>query len=185
MAVFNPRYPSTENSLNRLRLVVADGHLLAEATHGKTGYELASTHALVQLIQAHASTSGIAIPDTTTEQLTWFYEQAAAGTAFFVEIAEIIGMRLGCLLLTLLRNDSQTHATNADKDSAYWAYWSAMRTVYLGGGLVAGRMGSVVAAQAQALVRQQAKVSDYTVTAADYPQHLPLLGAARTVLHGN
>ncbi len=50
MPAFNPQYPPTENSLNRLRLVVGPG----QALRGRSGYELLSSLALNHLIEQRA-----------------------------------------------------------------------------------------------------------------------------------
>ncbi|MBZ0290407.1 MAG: hypothetical protein K8I30_22470, partial [Anaerolineae bacterium] len=137
MTDFDPRYPPTTNSLNRLRLEAA---MLPDAMRGKVGYELVSTQAVNALIQPH--TGDVAV----------FYEQAACEAAWAVEIAQTLGTRLGCVLLALAYNDAQTRQANPEKPAGFWTHWSGMQTIYLGGGLVRGRTGAIIAAQAQATV---------------------------------
>lgn len=182
MTVFNPQYPPTTNSLNRLRLVAGCDHLWPDSVRGKSGYELLSSLALNSLIEQHASPDSY--PAEMDARMAWFYQQVAAGAPFTAGVAETIGARLGYLLLTLLLNDDATYQANPDKEAAYWSYWSQVHTIHLGGGMMSGTMGAQVAEQAQAIVRHQAALSDYAVFPAAHPRILPLLGAARLVQAG-
>ena len=166
---FDPRFPPTSNSLNRLRLEAA---ALPDAVRGKTGYELLSTTALEALIQSYTSETAV------------FYEQVARKANWAIEIARTLGDRLGWLLFVLIHNDRYTWQANPEKPPAYWTYWSGVRSVYLGGGLVRGQAGEIIAAQAQATLHRFANDPDSRVTQAAYPQYLPLLGAARIVQAG-
>lgn len=165
---FDPRYPPTSNSLNRLRLE-AESLPLPANVRGKAAYELLSSLALDGLIQLH------------TGDVAAFYEQAALGAEWAVELAQTLGTRLGTLLAVLARNDTRTHKANPDKPAAYWAHWAGIRAVCIGGGMARGRVGAIIAAQAQATVRSLADAPGYQVVQAEHPQYLPLLGAARTV----
>ncbi len=166
---FDPRYPPTTNSLNRLRLA---GPLVPAELQGKTGYELVSTAALSTLIAPH------------TSDMKAFYQHVADGVEWAVEIGETIGTRLGYLLLALISNDSEMQVANPDKDRRYWAYWSSVTTVYLGGGLMVGNVGEIITTQAHAILATHGSDRRVQVMQSPYPQHLPLLGAARIVTNG-
>ena len=170
MNEFNPLYPPTSNSLNRLKLEAA---LLPDAIRGKTGYELISTDALNTLINPY------------TSDIATFYEQVTLETEWAVDIVHTLGRHLGYLLLTLVGNDKHTHLANPDKSSDFWSYWSTVKTVYLGGGFISGLAGQILSSEAQNTLETYLKNGDYRVIQADYPQYLPLLGAARTVPDGN
>lgn len=167
---FDPRYPPTSNSLNRLRLEAAG---LPDDVRGADGYGLVSAHALTGLIAPH------------TSDLAAFYERAALGTPWAAEIAQALGLRLGCLLYTLTHNDAETRRANPDKPDGYWTYWSGVRRVYLGGGMVRGAAGEIITARARTTLQDLANSSAYTVVRGDYPQYLPVLGAARVVQAGS
>jgi hypothetical protein len=113
-----------------------------------------------------------------------FYDHVEVGQMSAVEIAETLGARLGCLLLALLCNDEQTRRANPEKGAAYWTHWSTVRTVYLGGGLVSGKAGQIIAAQAQEILQKLANDPNCQVIQAAYPRELPLIGAARIVQQG-
>jgi hypothetical protein len=170
MTQFDPCYPPTTNSLNRLRLEAAS---LPDQMQGKTGYELLSTLTLRTLIQPY------------TSEVTVFYEQVALEADWAIGIATTLGTHLGCLLLVLACNDHQTHQANPDKPAAYWNHWSGIHKIYLGGGLVRGKAGEIIASQAQATIQSLANEPDYRVIQVEYPQYLPLLGAARIIQTGS
>lgn len=167
---FDPRCPPTSNSLNRLRLEAA---ALPDILRGKRGYELLSTQALNTLIRPY------------TGEVAEFYQQAALDADWAIALARLLGQSLGGLLLALIRSDAQTHQANPDKPAAYWTHWSTIQRVYLGGGLVRGKVGEIIAAQAQATVQSLADEPGFQVIRAEHPQYLPLLGAARTVPAGH
>lgn len=181
---FDPRYPPTTNSLNRLRLELASPALLPDDIDGKTGYELLSTRALNHLIEDYIQAHSLAVPELPDDRMAWFYERVKTDSDLSATIGITIGDRLGCLLLTLMQNDEGTRHANLDKAAAYWDYWSDVRDIFLGGGLLSGGFGQRVADQAQALLRHRQALANATVTLAGHPQHLPILGAARIVPSG-
>jgi hypothetical protein len=168
-ADFDPRYPPTSNSLNRLRLEAAS---VPDALRGQWGYTLLSAQTLKMLIEPY------------TPDVAIFYEETAREADWAVKITTTLGTRLGTLLLTLLRNDAQTQQANAEKPAGFWDYWSGVQTVYLGGGMLRGRVGQLIAAQAQTTLQSLAQEPAYRVIRAEHPQMLPLLGAARTIQTG-
>lgn len=166
---FDPSFPPTSNSLNRLRLASAG---LPYSLHGKLGYELLSSAALTMLIQPY------------TDTISTFYEQVALETDWAIEIAHTLGIRLGGLLFVLARADAETREANPDKPTGYWTHWSGIRTIYLGGGMVSSNAGAIIAAQAQATLQTLAHDPGYQVVLAHHAPYLPLLGAARIVQKG-
>lgn len=167
---FDPRFPPITNSLNRLTLA---GTAVPEKLRGKAGYELVSDAALAVLIQPF------------TSSVPAFYAQAEAGAEWATRIARALGERLGCLLAALARGDAQTRQANPEKPAGYWAHWAGIKTVFLGGGMARGSVGTLIAAQAEATARALTGNPGYQVTRAEHPQYLPLLGAARMVATGS
>ena len=181
---FDPRYPPITNSLNRFRLEVGSRTLLPDDIRGQTGYKLVSTMALQTLIEKHLRADAVTAPQQPDDRMTWFYERLDHDADLSGIIAETLGNRLGYLLLTLLQNDDQTRRANPEKDAAYWDYWSKVRAVFLGGGLLSGGFGQRVAEKTHALLHRRGNRADCSVVLADHPQHLPVLGAARIVPAG-
>ncbi len=94
-----------------------------------------------------------------------FLDADPGGTA----VAAEFGARLGRLLV-LLRSGQRS--ARPEWDPSWWARWTAVETVWLGGGLAGGPFGRQVAARAAELAGCRVEVAP---DAAD----LPLVGAAR------
>jgi hypothetical protein len=95
------------------------------------------------------------------------------------EAARRFGERLGWLLVTLRLGDPASRAARPDWDDSYWHHWAGITTIHLGGGVVAGEVGTRIAEQAaQTLI--DAGMGDCRVGVAPWPEHLPLIGAARS-----
>ena len=95
-----------------------------------------------------------------------------------VRIAEEYGARVGVLVATLVGGSPRDRAARPEWDGDYWARWAATTTVWLGGGLVAGRLGVRAAARATAIL-EAAGVAGCRVAVAAHADALPLIGAAR------
>jgi len=93
-------------------------------------------------------------------------------------IARRIGRNLGYVLLTLKRGDAVNRAARPEWDNSYWRHWGGINRVWLGGGLVSGRLGPAVRGYALAVVHG-AGVGDYNLQISPYAALLPLVGAAR------
>jgi hypothetical protein len=96
------------------------------------------------------------------------------------EAARRFGPRLGWLLVTLRLGDPASRAARPDWDESYWRHWAGIRTVFLGGGIVSGEIGSLIVKHA-ARTLAEAGMADCRVQVAPWPRHLPLVGAARSV----
>jgi hypothetical protein len=89
------------------------------------------------------------------------------------ELAERFGRHLGYVLLTLTldRSDPETRA--------YREYWSTIRTVWLGGGIVSGNLGRIMLDTARRSL--EAAGSRLTLNVAPPTRILPVVGAARSL----
>jgi hypothetical protein len=96
------------------------------------------------------------------------------------EAARRFGERLGWLLVTLRLGDPASRAARPDWDESYWQHWAAITTVFLGGGVASSELGAKIAEQA-ARTLAEAGMGDCAVQVAPWPEHLPMIGAARTV----
>ncbi len=139
-------------SLNRVRFTELAGLPIPAGMVGWAAYALLSAKALADLTTRHGSAD---------------------------EAARRFGERLGWLLATLKRGDPASRAARPDWDDTYWGHWAAIRQVFLGGGVVSGSQGPVVAEHAERLL-SRVGITNCTVAVAPWPEHLPLVGAARS-----
>jgi len=170
---------SRVRSLNRVRIVALDGVPVEAGVLGLTGYDLLAAHSLQQAIIAAADRLGL---DPTAPDLIRRFDGCfghPATRAHAIAIARSYGHRLGCLLLTLKRGDVANQAARPEWSEAHWKFWQAMRRVYLGGGMLAGRLGRYAVATARALLADVG-VADLAIERAPYAAYLPLVGLARS-----
>jgi hypothetical protein len=140
-------------SLNRVRFTALAGLPIPARMIDWAAYALLSAKALADLTARHGDAN-------------------AAARSF--------GERLGWLLVTLRLGDPASRAARPDWDESYWRHWAGVRTVYLGGGIVSGEIGQGIAEQA-ARVLAEAGMADCRVEVAPWPEHLPVIGAARSL----
>jgi hypothetical protein len=86
------------------------------------------------------------------------------------------GHRLGALIATLRDPRTPGEQARTPARHAYLSYWLAVDSVWLGGGLLAGRCGPAILAAAQAGAAAAARLCRVALT--PYPAIAPLLGAA-------
>jgi hypothetical protein len=148
-----------------------------------------SAGALAALVRQHAAALGLGGADLTDDsRLPLLLDEclAAADPPVRTEaesIARQYGRRLGYLLLTLKRGDAANRSARVEWDESYWAYWAGIRQIWLGGGLLSGRLGPLAVSEAAARLIAGG-VPDCTLRLAEQPEILPLLGAVRAVPPG-
>jgi hypothetical protein len=179
---FDPRYPDTSNSLNRVVIADLPGLNLPDDIKGKTGYDLVSTAALDKLIEAHVTDLGLISYNNPAADREFFFVMLNHDDPTAIHITETIGRNLGYLLLTLIRGDEVNREARPEWDDSHWSLWGNMQTVHLGGGLVADKMGKLILKQVQAVIASSG--STLAVDIAHYSPILPLLGAARYIPAG-
>jgi hypothetical protein len=162
-------YNLTPNaSINRVKLMSAPG--LPDKWRGKTAYQVIGREGLVQRISEafpELADSPDPIPLFSQKYLTQGHQSALV-------IAEEMGVALGCLLLTLKLGEVANREARPQWDDSYWTYWGSIQHVILGGGLMAGLLGQYVLAKATHMLSGL-----MSLTIANYPSSLPLIGAAR------
>ncbi len=169
-------------SLNRVRLIDLPGLAVDADVKGKTGFELVSAAVLTRLIRQHAA--GLQLDPTLRDDALrlaldpCFVSPDATVRAAAEAIGRRIGRNLGYILLTLKRGDAVNQAARAEWDDSYWRHWGTIKRVWLGGGLVGGRLGPVARDAALAVI-EKAGVGDYSLQISPHAPMLPLLGAAR------
>jgi len=129
---------------------------------GVSGGDLLSRDAVARLVRRHGAMGVRA--DALSD---WLASGAPGSAAVVTEIAD----RLASLLATLRAPATAAAATGARR--TYLEVWQGLGPVVVGGGLMKGAVGRGVAARAGAAV-------GVDVVAAEHPEWLPLIGAARS-----
>lgn len=169
-------------SLNRVQLVSLPGMHVPPEILGKTAYELLSSTALTELIRQHITKLQLD-PELNDLALHLAFEQCFDSPNGLVRtMAETIGYRLGrnlgYVLLALKRGDSINQEARKEWDASYWAHWAQINNVWLGGGLMSGRLGIRIQKHAMSVLRR-AGIKPYRIHISPYAGSLPLIGAAR------
>lgn len=176
-------------SINRARLVAAPGSSLPPGVAGLTAYELLAARRLAAAVRAEVGVLGLvagreADDDALLRRFDGcFVAPDPAARAAAEAIARRFGQTLGALILTLRRGAPAARAARPDWDDSYWSLWAGRTTIVIGGGLVGGRLGPRLVAQA-ARTLAEAGMVDCALELAAWPSVLPLIGAARSLLPG-
>lgn len=169
------------------------GLSLPDEVQGKTGYELLSAAALAASVKTRAAE--LELPPDAPDLLRRFdacFTASSIGSWPSVSsptkraargILEEYGQNLGFLLVTLKRGDPENRAARLDWDDRHWAWWGKINTIWLGGGLVSGYWGPLIADTAQTIV-QNAGFPEYAVHISPHGGNISLAGAARLVPDG-
>lgn len=169
--------------MNRVRLVDLPGLNVPLAWQNKTGFQLLGQQALRQQIQRQTAVLHLNAhdPHLFHQFDACFDSPQVSVRETALDIAREYGRKLAYHQLVLKRADAVNRAVRPDWQAAHWRFWAQIEQVWLGGGLMAGRLGPLAAAEAQAFMRQHG-FPDYTLTVSEHAASLPLLGAARTAL---
>lgn len=175
---FDPHHITPHVSMNRVKIVDLPGLNIPDEIKGKTGFQLLSSQALIERIQALQYT-----PETVLSELPILFDRCLtsenpAERAAAEGIGRQWGRNLGYLLLTLKRGDSVNRAARDEWDDSYWDYWAKIKCVWLGGGQVSGNLGKHIRTHALA-VFVEAGILDFNLHISPYGSALPLIGAAR------
>jgi hypothetical protein len=182
MSTFDPQRITSAASLNRVQIADLPGLTVDSAVKGHTSYQLVSLAALARLVRQQADALSLD-PSAQDHELHLALENCLASRHATVRataerIARRIGRNLGYVLLTLKRGDAINRAARREWDDSYWRHWGTINRVWLGGGLVSGRLGSFIQQHALS-VFEEAGISDYHIQISPYGSVLPLVGAAR------
>ncbi|MCB8985055.1 MAG: hypothetical protein H6659_14585 [Ardenticatenaceae bacterium] len=183
MNPFTDAAPFVIPSMNQVRLVDLPGVPIPLAWRSKTGYQLLGSRALAAQIRRQAGLFHLPanLPDADLiRRLDACFTEGdqTIHTAAWA-VAEENGRKLALHLLTLLRGDPVNRAVRPDWQAEQWDFWAQIRTVYTGGGIMAGHLGPIAAATAQAFIRAHGFAA-FTVAVPPHAAQLPLYGAART-----
>jgi hypothetical protein len=173
-------------SLNRVRIVDLPSLALDPAVRGRTGYELLSAQALAAVIRPLAPALALTAEEQSDDTLLLpafdrrLCSRDPAVRAIAHNLAHRFGRSLGYLLLTLRRGDLVNRQARGEWDDTYWSHWAGIRAIWLGGGLVRGRLGRHMRRHAADLLAAS-DASALALRLSTHPTLLPIIGAARTV----
>ncbi|MFC1976230.1 hypothetical protein ACFLXQ_07515, partial [Chloroflexota bacterium] len=178
----DPQQITPSISLNRVQLIDLPGLTIDPEVKGKTGSGLVSATVLTQLIRQHSDELQLD-PSMDDHELRLALDDCFTGEQAIVRTAaenvgRRIGRNMGYLLLALKRGDAINRAARSEWDDSYWTYWGKIKRVWLGGGLVSGRLGPAIEQHALAVFKE-AGVDDYAISVSPYASALPSVGAAR------
>jgi hypothetical protein len=171
---FDPLALTADASVNQVII----GDFGGPAVAGMRAGQACSRDALLALATGHG------LADLRSDQLSDGIA-AAAGSASTdtarAAAAALLsyGHRLGSLIATLRDPRTPGEQGRTSARHAYLSYWLTVDSVWLGGGLLAGRCGPPIMAGAQAGAKAAARPCRVALT--PHPAIAPLLGAA---LHG-
>ncbi len=187
---FDPYHLTPSASLNRVRIVDLPGLDIDPEVSGKTGYELLSAQFLTGQIRQYVEQLKLPPELLSGDERripVLFNQCLVSGDASVRAAADAIARRLGrnlaYLLLTLKRGDPANRAARPDWDDTYWAHWTNVRRVWLGGGLVSGNLGRQIGVHI-AGVFAGAGMPPYALAFDRHGAALPMVGAARYVPPG-
>lgn len=168
-------------SMNQVWIMDLPGIDLPDWVKGQRSFNLLSSFALRQRVQAAAATLNLAPDDPNLLEkfdscLTAVSPQLRT-TAH--TIAEDYGRSLAYHLLTLKRGDAVNQQARPDWQPVHWQFWQQIETVWLGGGLLCGNLGQTAVPLARQLIQQNGFPS-FRLELAPNGRHLPLIGLART-----
>jgi hypothetical protein len=186
-----PPLPATPPhvSLNRVRIVDLPGLPIDDAVRGQQAYDLLSNPAVIRYVRAQAG--ALKLPAAfaqdgiqTQVELPRFVSRCLDSPDETVRaaaqaIGRRLGRNLGHVLLTLHRGDAVNRAARPDWTAQDWERWGKIERVWLGGGLVSGRLGEHIIAHARAFLAQAGDKGQPQVALTPYLRAATLLGAAR------
>lgn len=179
---FDPYHLRPLASLNRRQFISLPG--IDPELAGKTGWELLSRQAFIQLIQGQAPKLGletIAPPDLPLHLNALLASPAGSRRAIAETIADQYGRRLGYLIASIILSPHGLTAPLVPWEEAYLKHWQEeVQEIILGGGLASGQFGQRLGPAVERAL-DQCGLPGRRVEAAAYPAYLPLIGAARSI----
>jgi len=178
---FDPYHLRPLASLNRRRTIALPG--LDEEAVGRSGSELLSKTALVNLIRPHVD--ALQLDGTADGDLPDVLNDVLAGPdeprrALAESIAELHGRLLGYLIASILLSPHGLTDPMVAWERAFLNQWREhAQEIVLGGGRANGRLGELIRDAAQETLLRCGL--ERTLSLADFPSYLPVIGAARSV----
>lgn len=179
-------------SINRIRIIGLGAIPLDDAVHGEQAYHLLSVLALVRYALERSQALGLPSeyecmpPESPVlrREVPRYIAQALQHPdprrrKAAQEIVRRVGRNLGYILLTLKRGDHVNRLARPDWGPDEWRQWARISTVWLGGGILNGQLGSLLLQDARALLRATGYSTVIRLERVPMPATVGLLGAAR------
>lgn len=148
--------PNPLRSLNVARIVALPDDLACDEIIGLRGLEVVSGLRLRRDMVACAGELGL---DPESPQLLNNFadcltnsDMPTSARALAGDMAVGFGRQLGCLLLMLSRGEPANRRARPDWGDEQWRFWSRVRRVEIGGGLLSGAIGDVSVPAAQEIL---------------------------------
>ncbi|MCP4515068.1 MAG: hypothetical protein GY824_07570, partial [Delftia sp.] len=179
---------SPHNSLNRVQIVDLPGLPIDHQVRGQRAVDLGNR---VVARYARARAEALKLPAAfaqdnleTRLELPRFVDDCLrspdeTARAAAQAIGRRLGRNLGHILLTLQRGDAVNRAARPDWKAQDWDRWAKIQRVWLGGGLMSGRLGELMVEQAHALLLELGYQGRPQVALTLHPGDVTLLGAGR------
>lgn len=182
-------YTPPHVSVNRVRIVDLPGVAMDDRVRGKCAYELLSSRAIrqyaIELVEAlelppaftsDSATARSELPHFVASGLQSGRPQSRKAAE---QIADRLGRNLGHILLALHRGDDVNRDARPDWTAADWDRWARVRQVWLGGGIMSGRLGDQILEQAQAFLAENGDGTSLQIGLSRHKRDIALVGAAR------
>lgn len=176
-------------SINRVEIVDLPGLPVDSAVRGRRAYDLFSSRAVIHYAWEQAE--ALALPagylqdgGQTRVALPRFVSDCLQSPDAKIqdaaqEIARRLGRNLGYILLTLHRGDRINREARSDWTPADWERWGAIQQIWLGGGVLSGRMGERIIQHARELLDELGFQDLFRVDLTPHRKAMTLLGAGR------
>jgi hypothetical protein len=176
-------------SVNRVHIVDLPGLPIDDAVRDRQAYELLSSRAVIRYARERAE--ALHLPAAyaqdgvqTRLELPRFVDACLSGSDERIRtaaqaIGRRLGRNLGHVLLALHRGDAINRAARPDWMDRDWERWAGIKQVWLGGGMVSGRLGEWIVTHARIFLAQAGYAGRLQVALTRYPAVATLLGAGR------
>jgi hypothetical protein len=182
-ALFDPLNLDNRVSLNRT--VLADHRAVDRRVRGKQAWDLLSSQALRRQIEARAKSLRLDSAELQASDPVRLLDECLASNEPGVRVnAALLVNGMGRYLAYLLMTLTKFGSGWPPADNAYLEHWTTIRTVWLGGGIVQGRLGRRMQGMCRWTLDHEG-FRGLKVELAQQPQLLPLVGAARSVSAGD
>jgi hypothetical protein len=174
-------------SINRIQIIDLPDVSIDDEVRGKKAYHLLSSVALIQYARQQAeslkmpadyledsSQTRLELPRFVNDCLD-SPEATVRSTA--QSIARRLGRNLGHILLTLHRGDAINQQARPDWTVQDWENWRNIKRIWLGGGVMSGRLGELIVAHARDFLTETGYCLHLMMT--PYQQAMTILGVAR------
>lgn len=177
-------YLSSRCSLNRAVLRKLPVRGIDDSIEGLRFSEILSTPLVIEELERQSAFFGVRLSEE--DESPRFLDRALVSEnirerLMAEKVAEKFGNRLGLMLLTLRRADSENRLAREDWDDSCWDYWRNLSTVILTGGLSSSMLGRRFKERIQ-FVFDYAGERPYNIMLFDNGAYLGIMGVAQRLM---